>query len=302
MVVITNFFKLIRLPNIIIIALTQILIKKTLINPFCNTSALSNLEFGLLILSTILIASAGNIINDYFDVKVDTLNGKSPIIGNSISKEHSIILYSFLNLIGVSIGFYLSNKIGVFSIGFINLFCAISLFIYSSDLKRKPIFGNIVVALLSSLVLLVVPLFELAPYLHYNTKSIFIIAGIYAIFAFLVSIIREIVKDLEDIEGDRLAQHNTMAVTIGTKKTKNIALLLSVLLVVLILLIMILQFKSSFYSFLYVLLALKLPISYTIYKIKVAKTKKDFWFISQLLKIIMLLGILSMFIFWLIYN
>lgn len=302
MVVITNFFKLIRLPNIIIIALTQILIKKTLINPFCNTSALSNLEFGLLILSTILIASAGNIINDYFDVKVDTLNGKSPIIGNSISKEHSIILYSFLNLIGVSIGFYLSNKIGVFSIGFINLFCAISLFIYSSDLKRKPIFGNIVVALLSSLVLLVVPLFELAPYLHYNTKSIFIITGIYAIFAFLVSIIREIVKDLEDIEGDRLAQHNTLAVTIGAKITKNIALLLSVLLAVLILLIMILQFKSSFYSFLYVLIALKLPISYIIYKIKFAKTKKDFWFISQLLKIIMLLGILSMFIFWLIYN
>jgi 4-hydroxybenzoate polyprenyltransferase len=300
MAIIFDFLKLIRIKNLFIIVLTQFMIKRILIDPFSSQNALTNFDFYLLVLSTVFIAGAGNIINDYFDLKVDRLNNRKLIVGKTIKRRVAILLHLIFSSIGIFIGFYLSYKVGIFSLGFINLFCVISLWFYSVNFKRKPLSGNLIVALLSALVLLIVPLFDLLPNPDSNTINIIKITSVYSIFAFTVSLIREIVKDLEDIDGDKKANHNTLAVKLGLEKTKKITIVICSALFIMICWILFLQYNSSIYSFIYVLITIAFPIAYLIFKLIKSKTKNDFYYLSQLLKLIMLFGILSMFVFWLI--
>ena len=158
-----------------------------LISPNILDSSLSNFNFSLLVLSTILIAGAGNIINDYFDVKVDRLNNRKIIIGESIKRRSAIILHLSFSIVGIIIGFYLSILVELFSLGFINLFCVVILWFYSTTFKKKPISGNLFVAFLSALVLVIIPLYDLAPKLSDNSLIVFYQILIYSLFAFLFS-------------------------------------------------------------------------------------------------------------------
>ena len=296
MAVFFDFLKLVRFKNLIIIVLTQLLIKYILINPYSHKISLNNFDFNLLMLSTVLIAAAGNIINDYFDIKVDKLNNRKIIIGESIKRRIAILLHLFFSSIGIILGFYLAWKVKLITLGFVNLFCVISLWYYSTYLKRKPVSGNILVAALSALVLIVVPLFDLIPNPGVNFSEIFNKIILYSLFAFLFSFIREIIKDLEDLEGDKKSGMNTFAIAIGLQKTKTVLKILTTLILSSFLYILSITTSLSSFSFLYLLFLLTIPLFVFFVLLFKSKTKQDFNMLSTILKLIMVAGILSMFI------
>lgn len=296
MTIFSDFLRLIRFKNLVIIVLTQLLIKYVLINPLSHKISLSDFDFSLLVLSTILIAGAGNIINDYFDIKVDRLNNRKIIIGESIKRRSAIILHLLFSTIGIIIGFYLAWKVGIISLGFINLFCVISLWYYSTNLKRKPISGNILIAALSALALIVVPIYDLIPEPGININEIFIKIIYYSIFAFFFSFLREIIKDLEDYDGDKKSGMKTFAIAIGVERTKKVLKVLTFIILSSFVYILTITFATNLHSFTYLLLLLTIPLFTFLVMLFKSKTKKDFYVLSSLLKLIMVAGILSMFI------
>ena len=305
MVKLFNFFNLIRWKNLVIVALTQYLIRYTLLVPFIEFLSLNDIQFLLLVISTVLVAAAGYIINDYFDIQVDYLNQRKVIVGNTIKRREAMALHFIFSGLGVGIGFYLGWKVGMWNLGFINLFSASALWFYSTHFKRNYLIGNILISLLSALVLLIVALYDILPASEQNDINaivVFKIICIYAAFAFITTLIREIVKDLEDLEGDQKMGYNTYAIVSGKKKAKNIVQALSLITIFGIAWILNSQFKADIYSFLYVLFFVEIPFLYFVWKLKKAENSADFYSLSGWIKIIMLSGILSMLVFALLMN
>ena len=305
MVKLLDFFKLIRWKNLVIVALTQYLIRYTLLIPFVDFLSLNDMQFLLLVISTVLVAAAGYIINDYFDIQVDQLNKRKIIVGNSIKRREAMALHFIFSGLGVGIGFFLGWKVGMWNLGFINLFSASALWLYSTHFKRNYLSGNILISLLSALVLIIVALYDILPASEQNDINaivVFKIICIYAAFAFITTLIREIVKDLEDLEGDQKMGYETYAIVSGKKKAKNIVQTLSLLSILGVACILYSQFQADLYSFLYVLLFVEFPFLYFVWKLKNAEKSADFYSLSSWIKIIMLSGTLSMLVFALFMN
>ena len=305
MVKFLDFLRLVRWKNLVIIVLTQYLIRYTLLIPFVELLSLNDIQFLLLVISTILVASAGYIINDYFDIKVDQLNDRKVIVGRTIKRREAMALHFLFSGIGVSIGFYLGFKVGMWNLGFINLFSAVALWLYSTNYKRNYLTGNLLISLLSALVLLIVALYDIIPVIEQNDINsivVFKIICFYAAFAFITTLIREIVKDLEDLEGDQKMGYQTYAIISGKKKAKNIVLFLSLITIFGITWILFSQIKTDLYSFLYVLFFIETPFLFFVWKLKQAEKSVDFNLLSGLIKIIMLTGTVSMLVFVLLMN
>ena len=297
------FLKLIRLPNLLMMVLTQFLVRYCIIIPAFQTEYnitgefpdhLSKFDFSLLVLSTILIAAAGYIINDIFDITADEINKpESVVIGKKITEKKARLVYLLLNAVGISISLYLAIKIEHPTMALVQVFIVASLWMYSSYYKRRILSGNFIIALLSALVLIVVGLYE--PEFYRN----FVFLMAYSGFAFFVSLTREIIKDMEDVEGDEKAQYKTLPVRFGLQKTKGIIyfnLLLTGGLIVLV-------FYQFFFinkviSFWYLLSMFLIPFLALTYLIYSANEKKDYYYASLFTKIIMLVGILTMIPFY----
>ena len=216
-----NLIRLIRLPNLLIIAFTQFLVRYCLILPAFLTEQkitselpphLDKLQFILLVASTLLIAAGGYIINDVNDIDIDDVNnpGKN-IIGKSINENVAQIIYYSITGLGVLLGFWIAFQIGKLSLGTIPLFCALSLYMYSTFYKKRLYSGNIIVSVLAALSVLIVGLYE--PEFYRNIIYLLY----YSLFAFQMTLIREIIKDAEDIEGDERAHMNAA----GCSQVKN---------------------------------------------------------------------------------
>ena len=291
--------KLIRWKNLLMIALVQVLIKYCLFEPFGATITLNSFGLFLLILSTIFIAAAGYIINDINDVGTDEINhNKSVIANNIISEKNAYNLFIIFNLTGVALGFYLSYLVG--KNGFFAIFVISSalLYLYATYLKQTLLIGNIVVALLVSLSLLIVGIFDLIPVVtELNRKTqitFFEILTDYAIFAFIMTILREIAKDLEDIEGDHNAGMNTLPIAIGRSRATKSLFVLNILAVLGVIYYMVTYVYKQEWLIYYFALLVVAPLIFTAIKTYSAETKKDYKKLSLLYKVIMLMGILSM--------
>ena len=305
-----NFLKLIRWQNLIIIAVTQYFVRYFLIEPFYNLQKIalqmSNLDFFLLVLTIVLLAGAGYIINDIFDIQIDGINKPDKmIIGNLITEKKANMVYYVMNGIAIFIGMYLGIKVGSLSLGFSFIVCIAFFYFYSLKYKRLFLWGNFVVAFLTAFLLIIVWLFEFFAIRKngivftegiqaYWTITYFVLA--YALFAFLISLIREFVKDIEDLEGDSKWGCTTLPVVIGVDKAKKIASILSFLGVFLIGFFQIkLKNVNLGYFAGILMIVVQVPFVYLGIKIWSAKEKADFHFTSNLSKIIMVLGILTMF-------
>ncbi|MBT0608897.1 geranylgeranylglycerol-phosphate geranylgeranyltransferase [Aequorivita echinoideorum] len=302
-----NYLKLIRYQNLLLIALVQIFIKYGLFNPFGAHTILNDFGFILLLVATLCIAAGGNIINDIYDVAIDRINKPEKLlIGKKISEKSAFRFYILLNMLGVGIGFYLSNAIGrpAFSAMFI-IFSAL-LYLYASYLKGILLIDNILISALVAMSLLIVPVFDILPVINAGNRplqiGIFKIVWHYTLFAFLINFIREIVKDIQDINGDKNGNLNTLPIAIGRKRTNGIVFILGVLAI----------FGSVFYTYnflynhtflmLYFLFFVIAPLLYFCYAVWDAKTKKNYALLSNLLKIIMLLGMCSIPLFQFMLN
>lgn len=295
-----NFLKLIRYQNLLLLAFMQLVFRYGFLKLQNIPLALTNWQYALLVLSTILIAAAGYVINDIFDQDTDNENRPDGVIvGKSISETKAYNLYVALNVSGVAIGFYLSNVIQKPSFAVIFILIASTLYLYATSLKQMLLLGNIVVALLLSSSVIIIGVFDLYPAIDPENQlliaNLFSILLDYAIFAFMINFIREVVKDLEDLKGDSAQGMKTLAIVLGSEKTTK--LLFAFGLIPIVLLLMYVNnyfmpndlFISSIYAFLFVLA----PLIYFNVKIWTAKTKSDFKALILLLKWILLFGILS---------
>lgn len=284
------------------IALVQLLIKYALLEPFGVHTALDGLEITLLIFATICIAAAGNIINDIYDVETDAINKpKKLIIGKYISEKTGYNLFIALNVIGVGIGFYLSHRIG--KSAFFSIFVAISalLYIYASYLKGILLIGNIVISALVAASILIVGLFELTPNLNEFNRNIqltfFKTILDYALFAFMINFLREITKDIEDIDGDYKAGLNTLPIAIGRERSKHILIALNFIPLFAIIFYVISELYNQQIALIYFLILIIAPLIYITIKLFGAKSKEDFQHISTLYKLVMLFGMLSLLLY-----
>ncbi|AFK04171.1 UbiA prenyltransferase [Emticicia oligotrophica DSM 17448] len=273
------FFKLIRFVNILIVVLTQYMVRIFLIGPKGNWfDYLLDIKQFLLVFSTISIAAAGYIINDYFDVKIDLVNKPNEvIIGKIIKRRRAILIHQILNAIGLLIGLYLSWK--VFLIDFV----AISaLWFYSERFKRMAFIGNFLVAFLTAFSVVIVGV--------YYQKNIELV-NVYSLFAFSISLIREIIKDMEDIRGDARYGCRTLPIIWGLRQTK---ILLYVFIVSFVMILLSMAYSLKNHYLLYFFSFGIFPFSWFVYKLYWADKRRDFTFLSKVCKIIMLIGVASM--------
>jgi len=243
-------------------------------------------NFLMLGLGTICIAAAGNVINDILDVEIDLINKKNRVVvGQLISVQRAWILYFFLNIVALGLSVCLrSMDLFLFFLGAILL-----LYFYSTAWKRQVLIGNLVVAFLCSWVVIEFWWFSyasLTPYWHG-------ILLVYTVFAFLSTLVRELVKDLEDLEGDALQGCRTLAIQKGAPFVKKtILILLSFLLILLIAEARFFNAYSAYLAFVYLIIALVFPLFYLMRIVCYANIASDFGRISRLVKAYMLLGLL----------
>ncbi len=238
-----HFLRLTRPVNLAITAMTMYGLGWYLEGYYANSEqyGIRSFSFFLLVFSTVLIAAAGNVINDYFDVKADRINKpEKMIIGVHLKRRWAIISHWGLNIVAFSIAIYLSWLFNSFWYLFIHLLSINLLWGYSSYFKRKMLIGNFIIAGLTALVPILVSL-----YFHINPKlsllpdvshfpfsedfSFDIVLNVsltIAIFAFVLNLVREIVKDIQDIEGDKLLRAKTIPIVLGIKTTKIICYLI----------------------------------------------------------------------------
>lgn len=280
----------------------QLLIKYALLEPFGVSTALNTLGISLLILATLCIAAAGNIINDIYDVEPDFINKPHKlIVGKTVSEKKAYNLFITLNVIGVSIGFYLSNLVNKNPL--FSLFVIISalLYIYAIYLKRTILIGNIVISFLVALSILIVGVFELLPSMtlenqHLQLTFFKIILG-YALFAFMINLLRELAKDIEDIDGDYKANMNTLPISIGRTRATNILFILTFIPLFSIIYYVVKSLYKNPIAVGYFLLFVIGPLIYICIKSFSAKAKKDYTHISSILKIVMVSGMLSLLLY-----
>lgn len=302
-----HFFKLIRWKNLIMIALMQYLIKYALLLPFFEShgviTSLKPLGFIILVLATICIAAGGYIINDIYDVETDKVNKPDKVIINKhISEKNALTLFIILNVIGVGLGFYLSNGIGKSGFSVIFIIASALLYIYSSYLKQLFLVGNIVVSLVVSLSILLIGVFELIPAMTDANRVVqitfFKIILDYAIFAFMINLIRELVKDIEDIDGDYKAGMRTLPIVLGRERANKIVFALSLIpLLSVIYYVITYLFKQQLVVGYFLILVIA-PLIYISIKLFSAEQKAQYKHISLILKLVMLTGMLSL----LLYN
>ncbi len=293
------YLKLIRIENLLMIALMQLVIKYTFLNQAGILQALSDWKYFLLIIATLSIAAAGYIINDIYDVDVDQINKPNKVyIDTHISEKNAYNLYFVLNIIGVGLGFYLSRAVGKPAIAATFVICSALLYVYSNGLKQIPLVGNAVIAALAGLSILVVGLFNILPFIFdFNKDVMFSILSViidYSILAFLLHFAREIIKTIEDLEGDKAFEITTAASYFGIPISKTIT---SVTLFGFIGYACYFIYNNIMhmpYVIGYFVVLLFLPTLFVIFKIIKAQAKEDFSFISKVLKFIMLTTILSL--------
>ncbi|WP_299365485.1 geranylgeranylglycerol-phosphate geranylgeranyltransferase [Winogradskyella sp.] len=297
-----HFLNLIRWKNLVMIALVQLLIKYALLLPFFEShgviTTLSPLAFSLLVISTLCIAASGYIINDIYDIETDKVNKpERVIVGTYVSEKVALRLFIVLNVIGVGLGFYLSNGIGKSGFFVIFFMASALLYIYSSYLKQMLLVGNIVVSLVVALSLLLVGIFELLPVINEGNRKIqiffFRLILDYAIFAFMVNLVRELVKDIEDIDGDYKAGMQTLPIVLGRDRTTKIVFILSLIPIFSVVYYVVTNlFKQQLFVG-YFLIFIIAPLIYISIKLFSAEHKSHYKHISSVLKLVMLTGLLS---------
>lgn len=269
-----SLLKLTRFGNLLIIALAQYFAAACLV----GTHTLDDFRLFLLSCSTVLIAAAGYIINDYYDVKIDYINKPDRVvIGKTITRRYAILFHVVLSVVGIALGILLNWRIAA-----INAFSVFLLWLYSNYLKRLPFVGNFTVAILTGLAIVLIDVL-------YRINNPMIV--IYGCFAFFMTLIREIIKDMEDLKGDNSFGCRTLPIVLGLRRTKFI---IYAILAIFTVLVLVLNYFYQALPFGYYTLFLFVPLVILFYRLVKADMKRDFGFLSAFCKAIMLLGILSM--------
>ena len=314
-----NIFKIIRWKNLIIISLSQIFIKFFFIDFFIQKDQLLNENFIILLIVTILIAASGYIVNDIYDYNLDQINKpKKVVLGKFLKSRDAIIIYMMFNCLAIVLSIFLCMKIEQEIYILVFLLIIYCLWLYSKKLKKYKTIGNILIAFFISLSILNVPLFSYKNILSDDRFFVFLIISIFSVLAFLINVKREIIKDIEDIEGDKIHKVKSLPIIFGTKKSKLVTIIIGIILMFAIsslITFQILILKSdllldvggnqfsnpqiwgaNYISIIYMFIIL-IMFFYVELLILNATTKTNFTKASKLLKYLMLLSLLSIPVF-----
>ena len=304
------FIKMIRLPNLFFIALTQILfhiaVLDTILLPLGTRPSIDGLNFILLVVSSVLIAAAGYIINDYFDINIDQINKPTAnVVDKIVSRRWAMAWHFVLSGVGILLSAWVAWRTGFWYILLGNFMCVVLLFGYSVSLKRKLLFGNILISLLTAWVILVIGLAEFTSPVFTSSKiveasgKIIRISLLYGGFAFISSLIREAIKDIEDMQGDEKYGCRTMPIVWGVNSAKvYIAVWLVVILALLIILEVYVARFEWWWAMTYSIVFIIGPFVIIFLQLYKAKDQKDYHRLSNWTKLVMLTGILSMIFFY----
>lgn len=310
-----EFLNLTRWRNLLIIIITMILMRYAIIAPLLSKVTINAADgsgqaamqlqfplvrFILLVLATVFIAAGGYVINDYFDIKADLINRGKVIVGTRIGRRTAMKWHFVLNLIGVIIGFYISWMAGFLMLGTLFLIVSGLLYFYSASYKKQFLLGNIIVALLTAAVPMIVALYEWpALYRYYAINAIerpdinFILywVGGFAIFAFLTTLSREIIKDIEDFTGDREYGRNTVPVVLGIMPAKIISLVLNIITIALLYLAWH-KFVSDNITLVYLSAGVVIPLLISSLIMLRGNSREKMHLSGNMMKIAMLFGVL----------
>ncbi len=298
-----KFLQLIRYKNLLLLALMQLIIRFGYLEQIHIPLSLFYWQYALLVFATVLIAAGGYVINDIFDQETDQHNKPNKvIIGAYISESAAYNIYAGLTITGVGCGFILANSISHPNFAILFVLIATLLYIYASTIKQIAVIGNLLIAALLAFSIIIIGIFDIFPNTFESNQQqmtlAFSILLDYAKFAFFINLVREMIKDIEDIEGDNIQEMKTLPIIIGTIKTTKIAfiLLLAPTLYLFYYLNQYLFSNNLFYGILYLMILVIAPIILCLIRIWNAKEKKDFQQISTLLKWIIFFGILSIWV------
>lgn len=308
------FLKLIRIENLIILVFTMACMRYFVIESLFERIYFSEGLFWVLVTGTTFIAAAGYIINDYFDYKTDIINHpETVVIDKAINRRFAMLLHIIFNAIGLLLGAWLAYKCYALRLVLFQLVAIALLWFYSTNFKKQLLTGNIIIALLTALIPIMPLAYEILSGLNINTayfdqnpekiKICSIVIFLFSGFAFLTSLIREIIKDMEDFKGDIQTGCKTMPISWGIISTKVFSFFLIVITIGLLAFSILKlwhwhQKPASFYLIMTVLF----PLLMLLYLVVRAKTPQHFKLASLFLKFIMLFGIAFTFLIKLIYE
>ena len=306
------FLRLIRWPNLIFIVLTQFLFYYCIILPNYQVYSINAAWFlswpfwGWLSTASVLIAAAGYIINDYFDLNIDQVNKPdSIIIQKYIKRRWAIFWHMSLSFTGVIITIIISWKIGNWIIGPANLIIVFLLLFYSTTFKKKFLIGNIIISLLTAWVVFVLYISELdlatfSQQFFYRAAltKIFKLTVLYGGFAFVISLVREVIKDMEDIKGDEAFGCRTMPIVWGIPASKVFAGVWLIVLMLAVSVLLVYAILNGWWvAALFALALVVVPLAMILRNLYRALSSAQFHAISSLIKLVMLTGIISMIFF-----
>lgn len=304
------WLQLIRWQNLLIIFLTQTVVWACLVLP-AQPSVLTPFHFMLLTTSTVLIAAAGYIINDYFDVRIDIINHPHKVVlGKVIQRKHAIIAHTLANIAAIVMAGYVAARAQHYQWLLLQVCCTALLWFYSTTYKRQYLTGNIAVALLTALTIVALYVYE--PAMRLSALRPLIANGkptatslpvwilvIYAYFAFMLTWVREIIKDMEDMQGDEAEGCVTMPIRRGLAYAARFATILAILALLPLLAGGVLLWAYSYTLLaIYILLLLAAPlVGWIVFLWQGIANPAHYNKCSRLLKIIMVLGICSVLVY-----
>ena len=308
MKVLVYFLKLVRWPNLLFIVLAELLFHFCIYKPlFPEVGNSADASFYIILLTYVFIAAAGYIINDYFDINIDQVNKPNRVVvGSHINRRWVIFWHLFFSIMGIYVSTIAFPFKQYWHIHLSNLLTIFLLWFYSTNFKKDFLVGNVVIALLTAWSIAVVYFskFTFQQIMHPNINDVanFRFAklmALYCAFAFILTLVREALKDMEDIEGDQKFGCRTLPIVWGLKPTK---VYIGVWLVVVTAMLAIIQLYvipfGWWYSILYCAVFIIYPLLYVLVKLKTSYVSADFKKLSLFVKIAMFSGILSMSFFY----
>ena len=314
--IIKPYLKLLRVGNLAFLAILLFVMEKWVALPLLQLA-----QFGeqmpwwvltLIILATVFVAAGGYVINDYFDVKIDRINRPDDlVVTRHISREGAMRLFQVLTLVGVLMALGVAWWARSWTLAMIFIVIPGLLWFYSASYKRQLLIGNIVVAFASALVPLLIAIINADYLAHLYGEALaytpivgqlYVWLGGFAIFAFLMTLVREMVKDIEDREGDCEMECRTIPIVWGVKTTKIIVTILLLAIAALIVYIAwaVLPFPHSWQSFStrYVVFGLLVPIACIITLLWASTNQVEIRRTQLVLKFMMFMGVMYSFVIY----
>jgi 4-hydroxybenzoate polyprenyltransferase len=300
-----KYLQLIRFQNLLLLAFMQWVMRYLFLTQSYIDLALTDINYLLLVVSTVCIAAGGAVMQHIVNQEEDEMiQPQKRVVGNTISEAAAYNWYIGLTIIGVGVGFYLSNVIYKPTFASLFILAATLLYVKATNLNRIPLVGTIISALLVAISILVIALFDVFPATDAVNKirmgEAFGILVDYAVFSFLLVLVFELFSTLKNKENDDRLGNATVATRLGNTKTKIIIGVITLFLIVLIL------YYSKVFLFeltlvlCYLLLALVGPLLFFAIKLIGCNTTKEFKILERILYFVILFSILSIAV--IVYN